>query len=384
MKHDHFSAFLLLVLSMMFVLACDDETTVEQRTIIPQSDFEWTTTWQDAGPTDDPIFDGNDIIIPTFGAFDLVKVDSNGAELWRQSYDERLHCTGSLMGQRFLGAGFCPVHDEYVLDCFALTGERYRSIVIDPTVFPSALVTPPFGSYSYLIGEWANADGHLRVASATVSSQNETPEYVYLDAAGNHDEQIDGALATSTGNAIVFGIRYTDVETEVTEPQIFFYKLAYDGSPEWISTFSFTGEDGIEDIAELPDGDLIAVGCANCYGVGIRSLVLRISPDGELVWQRQWEIGSESYAKGVVTIGDSIIISGIGSTSDGVSLLYLSAFNPDGNLMASITLSNNAELGGISSFSADGRGGLFICQRASISGHFSLSKLRQPIFPDAP
>jgi hypothetical protein len=82
----------------------------------------------------------------------------------------------------------------------------------------------------------------------------------------------------------------------------------------WHHVFDMTGESGLTDVAELPSGDLVAVGAVSSFGSGLADgLVARFSDDGAYVWSRAigtadidgLDAVAEDGTGGVVVVGHS-------------------------------------------------------------------------------
>lgn len=101
----------------------------------------------------------------------------------------------------------------------------------------------------------------------------------------------------------------------VAERDIVVVKLAPDGATEWTRTIDTGEDDGAEDLAELPDGGfaIAAQNGSDARGPA-RPRLVRLSPDGDIVWDRFVTDGFD-IARVVVPAGDggTAVLTGNGT-----------------------------------------------------------------------
>ncbi|GEM_PF-793678 len=120
---------------------------------------------------------------------------------------------------------------------------------------------------------------------------------------------------------------------------IYVVKMAADGSEIWSNTYGTSGYDDAYSVVAAPDGSgYLIVGSTNYYG-GVKIYLIKVSPDGDLLWERT--IAGSSYNDGYyidTTSDGNYIISGdvtrdVNSDYD----VYLSKVDPSGNQIWSVT-----------------------------------------------
>lgn len=151
-----------------------------------------------------------------------------------------------------------------------------------------------------------------------------------------------GAQAESTGGAAVApdGSTYlAGFTTSFGRPpalSVFVLKFAPDGSLTWQRTWSATdtfGNDSASDVGVAPDGSVYVVGAT--LGTGGDALLLKFSPEGTLLWQRNWGGTGNDHAESVAVGADGAVYVAGATTSFGTGDgdLFVVKFAPDGTLL---------------------------------------------------
>ena len=101
----------------------------------------------------------------------------------------------------------------------------------------------------------------------------------------------------------------------VADRDVVVVKLAPDGATEWTTTIDTGEDDGADDLVELPNGGfaIAAQNGSDARGPA-RPRLVRLSPDGEVVWDRFVTDGSD-IARAVVPAGDggTAVLTGNGT-----------------------------------------------------------------------
>ena len=146
---------------------------------------------------------------------------------------------------------------------------------------------------------------------------------------GAASEVVGDTAVASDGSTYVAGFT-TSFGTSA--PTIFVVKFAADGSLTWQRTWEGPvqfGTDQANDVAIAADGSVYVTG--STQGVGGDAVLLNLSPDGALLWQRRWGgTGSES-GEAVAVAGDGSIYV-VGGTSSFGSHMFVLKFASDGTL----------------------------------------------------
>jgi uncharacterized delta-60 repeat protein len=144
------------------------------------------------------------------------------------------------------------------------------------------------------------------------------------------------------------------------DEDIFLVKFAADGSLVWQRTFG-TGEvepnlaadEFASAVAVGPDGSVYVAGTST----DSHALLVKFSPDGNLIWQETWGGTNTEFANGVAVADDgSVYLAGF-TTSFGVGFdnAFLVKFAPDGSLIWQRTWGgSNSEFGNAVAVASDG------------------------------
>ena len=114
-----------------------------------------------------------------------------------------------------------------------------------------------------------------------------------------------------------------------SSPTIFVVKFAADGSLSWQRTWEGPapfGTDQANDVAVAGDGSVYVTGSTQGDAV-----LLKLTPGGDLVWQRRWGGGGSESGEAVAVGGDGSIYV-VGGTSSFGSHLFVLKFAADGTL----------------------------------------------------
>ena len=151
---------------------------------------------------------------------------------------------------------------------------------------------------------------------------------------GESAESTGGAAVAPDGSTYVAG--FTTSFGRPPALSVFLIKFAADGSLTWQRTWNATdtfGNDEASDVAVAPDGSVYVSG--STLGTGGDALLLKFSPDGNLLWQRSWGGTANDRGESVAIGSDGSIYMVGGSTSfgSGDSDIFVVKFSPDGSLV---------------------------------------------------
>jgi outer membrane protein assembly factor BamB len=155
-----------------------------------------------------------------------------------------------------------------------------------------------------------------------------SPESVTADAAAPGG----GFYATGT----------TNLTDSLGDPldldEIFLIKVAANGSLVWQQNYaaSKVGIYNANDMAVAPDGSIYVTGLFAPDGDQAGDiLLLKFAPDGSLLWQRTWDNnGNSEDGESVAVASDgSVYVTGGSDPVEAVGPLVLLRYSPDGNLV---------------------------------------------------
>lgn len=169
----------------------------------------------------------------------------------------------------------------------------------------------------------------------------------------------------------------------------FIVKYKSDSSVEWIRAFgSINGGIRLEDIAELSDGSIIAVGYTAAYEFAayeeneysIEAIIVKYSADGKLLWQKSFGGKRSDMFYCVSKTGNGFVVGGKSDSIDGsfdgigeekVGRAIIMNFDFDGNILWNRYLEGDVGAS-IEGISADVDNNVFVtCVTAATKGSFA-------------
>jgi uncharacterized delta-60 repeat protein len=171
------------------------------------------------------------------------------------------------------------------------------------------------------------------VALATVAAAGAATVISETTWGGANAEVTNGAAVASDGSTYLGG--FTTSFDPFGRDNAFLAKFTPEGSLSWQRTFDGPGDFSIDranGVAVAPDGSVYAAG--QTVGVGNDVLLLKFSPDGSLVWQRRWDAGGQETGEDVAVASDgSVYVTGVTDGFGGFGHLFVLRLAPDGTLV---------------------------------------------------
>jgi uncharacterized delta-60 repeat protein len=144
------------------------------------------------------------------------------------------------------------------------------------------------------------------------------------------DEARDVAVA-SDGSVYVTG------STLGTAGDVVLLKFDPDGSLDWQRSWGGSGTESGQGVAVAPDDSVYVVGGTSSFGAGSGAIfILRFAPDGTLVRQQIWDTGASEGGDDVAVAQDGSIYVAGGTPRSGAvvgSDVVVLKIDPDGNLV---------------------------------------------------
>ncbi|KJU87329.1 lipoprotein [Candidatus Magnetobacterium bavaricum] len=162
---------------------------------------------------------------------------------------------------------------------------------------------------------------------------------------GEEVDNLQSCLALSDGGFVAagytssFGVGYSDA---------WVLRLNGDGSIRWSKTFGGSGVDYVKAIRALGDGGFIIAGYTGSFGSGADDVwLLRLDANGNVSWQKAYGSNSieNTYAIEEVPVG-GFIVAGQTNAPDGSQRgIILMRLDPDGNLLWQRVIKGTASMG---------------------------------------
>jgi len=154
--------------------------------------------------------------------------------------------------------------------------------------------------------------------------------------------------------------------------RIIVLKIDENGNLVWSKKYSGSNEDWGFDIIETINGDCLAVGYTNSYGVGNYDiLVNKIDTDGNLLWAKTYGGSNDDKAFKIKKVNNgSYFISGYtNSFGAGDYDVLLLNINDDGNVIGAFTFGGESDEGGRSFLEKTNDGGCIIASQTKSFGN---------------
>lgn len=180
-----------------------------------------------------------------------------------------------------------------------------------------------------------NQDGNIFVAGATnhlhmppysgdalYMELTQTGEVIWEGTWGGegYEQAVSVALAED-GGYFIFG------ETDsygAGDRDFFLLKTTQDGAEEWFKTYGGTGREWPYGMLHLSNGDLLIYGLTESSGGGRDEYALRVSQEGEIIWEYSEEKPGEAIVMDVLETPEGDLVLAVNVDEDG-QLVKLSA-----------------------------------------------------------
>ncbi|UCC78257.1 MAG: hypothetical protein JSW64_08180 [Candidatus Zixiibacteriota bacterium] len=239
-------------------------------------------------------------VIPNYHLYDflLVKTDASGNESWSRYYGGPYVEWGKDVQQTndggYIVAGYTSlVPNEF--DAWLLKTDANGDTMW------AGIFGGNYNDYGYSVEQ--TSDGGYILVGAKQGNQGYYNAYLvktYANGNLNWDEEYGGnrddefgycVTQTSDGGFILVG------KTNAPGNQdIYVVKTNFTGGVEWDNTFGGSSDDEAWSVIENSDGDFVIGGLTFSFGGGMRAYVLKVSPTGSLIWQRNYGITSSQRA----------------------------------------------------------------------------------------
>jgi hypothetical protein len=382
MNHSHFTAIALSIVSLILFASCDDENVGEPQPVSAQ-EFDWLYTYEEAAPISAPIPNYSAILIPVTGAFDLIKVDTSGVELWRKSFDaEGYNATTGMSGNVFLATAGGETN-SFIRKVSDL-GNLYTRVEIDSVISTRQIALA--ANHTTFVAGTMLLGGHRRTATASFDSDLNMQSYNLLSIPDDYSDWPDCIFATSDNGCIVFGHRIPDPDYEA-DLHAYVAKLNSDGEEVWNRVLVVANFTRVRGVVELENGDLVLAGDLDrSGGADTTPWIMRITSNGDEVWSHEFQIGAHSsFVSGITLTDQGVIVAGIAKDEPDVfgqpddNYGWLALYNPDGRQLAVRKFPSNPFL----SAPVAGQDGGYYINIVGQGPYYSskLAKLTEPIFP---
>ncbi len=309
-------------------------------------DTLWTKFYGDVGWEEGysvkETFDGGYIItgekyIPTTDGYDLflLKTDANGDSIWMRTY-----------GGQYCDGGFCVVQcrDSGYIACgiTMLDSINHTEIFLVKVDKNGNLQwSRTYGGTDYDEGRCVIeiTDGYI-VAGSTTSYGNSWDAFLMeVDTLGN---SVWFKKYDCSGDDVVFSVKQINDngfiiagQTTMNETaDILLIKTDPEGDTIWIRNYGRNGFDSGYSVTVSSNGDYVATGFTDSLG-NWDVCLLRVTPDGDLIWFKTYGGENDEVGSAVMETrnGNIVIAGGTNSYGAGSTDVYLIKVDPNGNLV---------------------------------------------------
>ncbi len=150
---------------------------------------------------------------------------------------------------------------------------------------------------------------------------------------GERDDNAQSVIETSDGGLLLLGESYS-YATGISK-DLFAIKYDAKGNLAWAKNFGGIDMDGGRQVIEDSDGNYIFVGWTRSFGQGNSDFyVLKLDPNGNLIWSKTWGGRNFDEASSVVEVEDGYLVLGYTmSFGNGSKDVVLVKFDKNGNVI---------------------------------------------------
>ncbi len=163
---------------------------------------------------------------------------------------------------------------------------------------------------------------------------------------GLEGEEMEGLLVTETGEMLVSGstASYRDENGDA-----WILKLDPNGNVLWQKTYGGEGDEYAIDIQAAPDGGYIVAGWTESFGAGQTDIwVFKLDPDGNIQWEKTYggRKAEQAWAVDVTRDGGYIVAGGTTSFGAGGADYWVLKLDPEGDVLWQKTYGGGDDDGG--------------------------------------
>jgi uncharacterized delta-60 repeat protein len=287
----------------------------------------------------------------SFGAeyanFWVLKLSPNGAVQWQKSYgadDDFAYSIQETADGGYIVAGDTWSSGTGSHDCWVLRLDPHGDVQWQKSYGGAD------GDFTYSIQE--TADGGYIVAGHTWSSGtwdtnfwvlklNTDGDVQWQKSYGGADDEFAWSIQeTADGGYIAAG---ATASFGAGHYDCWVLKLNADGDVQWQKSYGGTEEDDGRSIRETADGGYIVAGATASFGAGTDLWVLRLSPNGDVLWQKSYGGADEDFAWSIEEAADGgyIVAGSTMSFGAGGNDLWVLKLDPDGNITGCPTIADS-------------------------------------------
>ncbi len=256
----------------------------------------------------------------------VIKLDANGNTAWQKTYggsgDDEFSAIQQTADGGYITAGSTRSFGAGGSDAWVMKLDANGNVVWQKTYGVAA-------GWDWAASIRQTSDSGYIVAGSIYAHSSGTVGYydlwvLKLDTDGNviwqktyggtGDDGAQSVQQTADGGYIVAGATALAGGIGATGDKFWVLKLDADGNAAWQKTYGGTGGDEVNSIQQTADGGYIAAGSTYSFGAGYYNVwVLRLSGDGNIVWQKAYgnsAVGDVAYSVQQTTDGGYIVAGG--------------------------------------------------------------------------
>ncbi|NPA48128.1 MAG: CGP-CTERM sorting domain-containing protein [Thermococci archaeon] len=283
----------------------------------------------------------------------VLKLNSNGSVVWQRSYGglDRDGATSVAVTQNgsIVIAGYTFSFGEGGGDIWVLKLPPNGSLGVPGSDVTEVKLVPYCRMAHYNVSRMMVENSNASVRNWTVK-----PDIHPLSSGGrywveSYDGNYNGTLydIRPLPNGDMVAVGYVELNG-TRKHDALVMKLSPNGSVIWAKTYGGPGDDRGRSVAVEPNGDIVVVGVTKSFGAGDYDFwVLKLSPNGSIIWQKTYGGSTEDIATSVVVTKDGNILVGGYSTSFCIrGCSWILKLSPNGSIIWQRTY-KGAELEGV-------------------------------------
>lgn len=256
----------------------------------------WSAIFSDASTLSDAVLTSDGRFIIAGGPYSengfLAKIEQDGTILWQKSYSDtefdtsRIYAIAELSDNNLVAVGEYNVYsgnENAFISKFNPNGDVIWQVEIGASLRQVARDVIPLDNGHFLIVGTDLGE----ISDGWIARFDANGNVVWQKRVGDsYVNALTGGLRTSDGNIVLIGSTWKTFSFPSADAWLL--KIDQNGQILWQKSYDNSQADYFTDLVETADGNFAVSGVTNSGFMPSHPWALKFSPDGNLIWQREW------------------------------------------------------------------------------------------------